>query len=152
MTRTEPATRPFEPPAEPAVEWWVWAYGGIRVLHAERMLAWLTNSGGGEELLFAPRRHGGSFAVGLLYPVLVTRRDGRTHMHGWPGKAHGRVDATHAALLRAEHHAAQARLALLRVKRRRWVASGWTRRSNRQRPSREDSPTGPIAPHCSPTW
>ena len=33
-----------------------------------------------------------------------------------PGKAHGPVDATIAALLRAEHYAAQARLALLRMK------------------------------------
>ena len=99
----------IEPPVEPTVEWW--AYGGIRVLYSGRMLAWLTESGDGEEVLFEPRRRGGSFTVGLLYPVLVTRRDGRTRMHGSPGKAHGRVDATLAALLRAEHYTAQARLA-----------------------------------------
>src|SRR5438874_11945003 len=115
MTGTEPATEPLsEPAGEPTVEWW--AYGGIRVLYGGQMLAWLTDSGDGEELLFEPRRRGGSFTVGLLYPILVTRRDGRTRMHGSPGKAHGRVDATLAALLRAEHHAAQARLALLRMK------------------------------------
>jgi hypothetical protein len=99
---------------EPTVEGW--AYGGIRALHGERMLAWLTDSGDGEELLFEPRRHGGSFTVGLLYPVLVTRQDGRTRMHGSPGKAHGRVERTLTAMLRAEHYAAQARLALLRMK------------------------------------
>lgn len=115
MTGTEPAAEPLiGPPVEPTVQWW--AYGGIRVLYGGRMLAWLTDSGDGEELLFEPRRRGGSFTVGLLYPVRVTRRDGRTWMHGSPGKAHGRVDATLAALLRAEHHAAQARLALLRMK------------------------------------
>ena len=104
----------IEPPVEPTTEWW--AYGGIRVLYGGRMLAWLTDSGDGEELLFEPRRRGGSFAVGLLYPVFVTRRGGRTHMHGSPGKAHGRVDAALAALLRAEHYAAQARLALRSLK------------------------------------
>src|SRR5438874_626724 len=115
MTGAEPATEPLiEPSGEPTTEWW--AYGGIRVLYGGRMLAWLTDSGDGEELLFEPRRRGGSFTVGLLYPVFVTRRDGRTHVHGSPGKAHGRVDATLAALLRAEHYAAQARLALLRMK------------------------------------
>src|SRR5881227_934662 len=93
MTGTEPATEPLiGAPVEPTVQWW--AYGGIRVLYGGRMLAWLTDSGNGEELLFEPRRRGGSFTVGLLYPVLVTRRDGRTRMHGSPGKAHGRVDAT----------------------------------------------------------
>ena len=62
---------------------------------SERLdLGWLTDSGDGEEVLFEPRRRGGSFTVGLLYPVRVTRRDGRTWMHGSPGKAHGRVDAT----------------------------------------------------------
>lgn len=111
MTGTEPATEPLsEQAGEPTTEWW--AYGGIRVRYGGRMLAWLTDSGAGGELLFEPRRHGGSFTVGLLYPVRVTRRDGRTHVHGSPGKAHGRVDTTLAALLRAEHHAAQARLAL----------------------------------------
>src|SRR5437764_5541960 len=104
----------IEPPVEPTVEWW--AYGGIRVLYSGRMLAWLTESGDGEEVLFEPRRRGGSFTVGLLYPVLATRRDGRTRMHGSPGKAHGRVDATLAALVRAEHYAAQARLALRSLK------------------------------------
>jgi hypothetical protein len=103
----------IEPPVEPTVDWW--AYGGVRVLYGGRMLAWLTESGDGEELLFQPRRRGGGVTVGLLCPVLVTRRDGRTCMHGSPGKAHGRVDATLAALLRAEHHA-QAWLALLRMK------------------------------------
>ena len=37
-------------------------------------------------------------------------------MHGVPGEAHGRVEPTLAALLRAEHHAAQARLALVGLK------------------------------------
>jgi hypothetical protein len=115
MTGAEPAPAPLiEPSDEPTTEWW--AYGGILVLYGGRMLAWLTDSGDGEELLFESRRRGGSFTVGLLYPVLVTRRDGRTHMHGSSGKAHGWVDATLAALLRAEHYAAQARLALLRMK------------------------------------
>ena len=104
----------IEPPVEPTME--RWAYGGIRVLYGGRMLAWLTDAGDGEEVLVERRRRGGSFTVGLLYPVLVTRRDGRTRMHGSPGKAHGRVDATLAALLRAEHYAAQARLALRSLK------------------------------------
>src|SRR5439155_19063805 len=93
MTGAEPATEPLiGAPGEPTVQWW--AYGGIRVLYGGRMLAWLTDSGDGEGLLFEPRRHGGSFTVGLLYPARATRRDGRTWMHGSPGKAHGRVDAT----------------------------------------------------------
>ncbi len=99
---------------EPTEEWW--AYGGIRLLHTERMLAWLPDSGNGEELLFRTARRRGSYTVGLLYRVLVTRPEGRPRMHGWPGKAHGRVEPTLAALLRAEHYAAQARLALVRMK------------------------------------
>ena len=99
---------------EPTVEWW--AYGGIRMLHAERLVAWLTDSGNGEELLFLPVRRSGSFTVGLIYRVSVSRPEGRIRMHGSPDKAHGRVEPTLAALLRAEHHAAQARLALMRMK------------------------------------
>ena len=104
------------PPAdvEPTVEWW--AYGGIRMLHTERMVAWLPDSGNGEELLFRPVRRSGSYTVGLLYRVLVTRPEGRPRMHGWPQYAHRRVERTLAALLCAEHYAAQARLALSRMK------------------------------------
>jgi hypothetical protein len=107
MTATEATT------AEPAIEWW--AYGGIRVLHTERMLAWLPDSGNGEELLFLPKRRSGSLTVGLIYRMWVSRPEGRPRMHGSPGEAHGRVEPTLAALLRAEHYAAQARLALVRM-------------------------------------
>jgi hypothetical protein len=41
-------------PTEPTVEWW--AYGGVRVPHTERMVAWLPDSGNGEELLLLPIR------------------------------------------------------------------------------------------------
>ncbi len=99
---------------EPTEEWW--AYGGVRLWHAERMVAWLTDSGNGDELLFRPVRRGGSYTVGLVYRVLVTRTDERPRMHGWPQYAHRRVEPTLAALLRAEHYAAEARLALVRMK------------------------------------
>src|SRR5690349_21536679 len=90
-----------------------WAYGGIRVLYGGRVLAWLTEAGDGEEVLFDPPRRGGRFTVGLLYPVPVTRLPDRLRVHGWPTKARGRVERDLVALLRAEHYTAQARLALL---------------------------------------
>jgi hypothetical protein len=93
-----------------------WAYGGVRVLSGGRVLAWVTEAGAGEEVLFEPPRRGGRFTVGLLYPVRVTRVMGRLRVHGWPIKSRGRVDRELLALLRAEHHAAQAHLALLRMK------------------------------------
>lgn len=98
-------------PEPPVREWW--AYGGIRVLSGGRVLAWLTEAGAGEEVLFDPPRRGGRFTVGLLYPVPVTRAAGRLRVHGWPTKARGRVERDLVALLRAEHYTAQARLALL---------------------------------------
>jgi hypothetical protein len=58
----------------------------------------------------------GSYTVGLVYRVLVTRTDGRAVMHGWPSYANRRVEPDLAALLRAEHHAAHIRLALARIK------------------------------------
>jgi hypothetical protein len=91
-----------------------WAYGGIRVLHAERMHAWLPDSGDGEQLLFRPVK--GSYTVGLVYRVFVIRADGRVVMHGWPSYVNRRVERDLAALLRAERYAAQARLALARMK------------------------------------
>jgi len=48
-----------------------WAYGGIPVLHTERMFAWLPDAGSGEEQLFRPMK--GRYTVGLLYRVFVTR-------------------------------------------------------------------------------
>jgi len=99
---------------EPTAQWW--AYGGIRVLHTERMVVWLPEAGNGEELLFFPERRSGSFTVGLIYRVWASHAEGRIRMHGVPGEAHGRVEPTLAALLRAEHHAAQARLALVGLK------------------------------------
>jgi hypothetical protein len=110
MTVTESA----EPAGEPVVEWW--AYGGVRVLSGRRVLAWVTEAGDGEEVLFEPRRRGGSFTVGLLYPVHVTRFRGLLRVHRWSIKSRGRVDRELVALLRAEHYAAQARLALLGLK------------------------------------
>jgi len=91
-----------------------WAYGGIRLLHAERMFAWLPDSGNGQELLLVPMK--GSYTVGLLYRVWVTRADGRAIVHGWPRYANRRVEPGLAALLRAEHYAAHTRLALARIK------------------------------------
>jgi hypothetical protein len=104
----------IEPLVPPVVEWW--AYGGIRVLSGRRVLAWVTQAGDGEEVLFEPRRRGGSFTVGLLYPIHVTRSMGRLRVHRWPIKSRGRVGRELVALLRAEHYAAQAHLALLAMK------------------------------------
>jgi len=110
MTATESAASA----GEPVAQWW--AYGGVRVLSGGPVLAWVTEAGDGEEVLFEPRRRGGRFTVGLLYPVPVTRVLGRLRVHGWPIKSRGRVERELVALLRAEHYAAQARLALLGLK------------------------------------
>jgi hypothetical protein len=118
----------------PVVEWW--AYGGIRVLSGGRVLAWVTEAGAGEEVLFEPPRCGGRFTVGLLYPVSVTRFMGRLRVHGWPIKSRGRVDRELLALLRAEHYAA--RLTSPCSRRRRWAGSSSMRRSNRCVSSRGD--------------
>ncbi len=99
------------------------------------MVAWLPDSGNGHELLLVPMK--GSYTVGLLYRVWVTRADGRVVVHGWPRYANRRVEPGLAALLRAEHYAAHARLALAQIKPRRSVASRWTRPSSRSAPSRE---------------
>ncbi len=72
------------------------------------------HSGNGHELLLVPLT--GSYTVGLLYRVWVTRADGRVVVHGWPRYANRRVEPGLAALLRAEHYAAHARLALARIK------------------------------------
>jgi len=63
MTATESAASA----GEPVAQWW--AYGGVRVLSGGPVLAWVTEAGDGEEVLFEPRRRGGRFTVGLLYPV-----------------------------------------------------------------------------------
>ena len=114
LASTEPAT------AAPAVtapdrKEERWAYGGVRVLRGKRVHAWLREAGMGEELLFSLT---GSFAVGEVYRATVSTVDGKTTVHGAPRFAgDGRVEPDFAARLRAEHHAAQARLSLARMQR-----------------------------------
>ncbi len=112
LAPTEPATAA---PAAPDRMEERWAYGGLRVLRGKRVHAWLREAGHGQELLYAMT---GTFAIGEIYRATVSTTDAKVTMHGTPRHAaDGRVDADLAARLRAEHHAAQARLSLARMER-----------------------------------
>src|SRR5439155_11085130 len=120
-----------------------WAYGGIRLLRAERMFAWLPDAGSGEELLFRPMK--GSYTVGLVYRVFVTRSDGRVVMHGWPRYANRRVEPGLAALLRAGAHPARPRPDQAPANRSHRVGRG--HRAGTCHRARADHPRRPDRPH-----
>lgn len=97
-----------KPECVPATERWV--FGGSRIgTKKQRLHAWIDEHG--EELLF---KAVGSYTVGAIYDVQVTRTDQeRLVRHGQPKYAGGRADPELHETVAARHRAAEAELWLL---------------------------------------
>lgn len=106
MTESQPEQTPVEE---------IWLFGGLRRLSGSGYAhGWIDRAGEGELLLYKAK---GSFVVGSLYAVQVSRTADNTRMHGTP-RYHGRCDdAELRATVEATHDAVKARQARERMER-----------------------------------
>jgi hypothetical protein len=85
---TEPITEPEPSGDEPARTTERWIYGGLRILNARTVHAWLPEPAAGQPLpeeLWYRLKANGHWIVGGIYTATVTRTDQRVQLYGPPG-------------------------------------------------------------------